>query len=188
MKTRLIEFVFRFGVLISYAACGKRYFTPLTLIALACATTQLFFRTKSANYYVHKNARRATYLWALPHIIATLMVAVNEDYLSLIVAFGTGAFLFTLLIGIIKQGEIKPFAIVEKGTVKRRDIYSICWDTLLLCIIDLTVRYSVINLIFTVLVAVGIIVYTEIALKMIEKTGSEKKWIYELLKKYEEEE
>lgn len=175
MKALLLEFVFGNITIFSYLACGID-FSIYSFVAILCAVLDMLFRmfdAKTGMRYV-KNSRRATYLWMLPHIIACIMVAIKDDYLSLIVAFGVGAFLFTILYGIIKQGEIKPFAIVEKGIVKRRDIYAICAHTFFLCFIDLLVRYSIINLIFTGFIVVGIIVYTEVAIKIINK-GSESK-------------
>jgi len=174
MNAIAMEFVFSALIMISYLIFGADL--PMqTMICIYASIVLMLFRMFYARKHskIVKNSRKAMSLWYLPHIIICAMVAIEDVFASVAVGLFGGGFLVTMVMAFITDAGLDPFENIEEDTVKRPLMYSIAFDSLGLCILDMCRNFTITKVVFTVLVAVGIVLYGEMFFKSEDESEPE---------------
>ena len=162
MNSIAMEFVFSALMMISYLIFGADL--PMqTMFCIYASIVLMLLRMFYARKHpsVVKNSRRAMVLWYLVHLVVCAMVAIEDIFLSVLAGVFGGIFLFAMVADCMSDAQIDPFENVEPDEVRRLIMYSIAFDSLGLCILDMCRNFTVTKVVFTVLVAVGMVLYGE---------------------------
>ena len=176
MNAIAMEFVFSLLTMISYLIFAKSL--PMqTMICIYASAILMLLRMLYArkNSLEVRHSRRAMYLWIGIHLSVCIMVAIEDSFLSVILGVVAAIFGGGMFFAILEDTGIDPFENVDPEKVKRWIMYSIGFDTLGLCILDMCKNFKISKVVFTVIITVIIVLYGEMFFPSDEETQDEEK-------------